>query len=560
MKKIVSVLLTASMVLAMTGCSKAEETTKKKKKTKKTTTTEETTEETTEDPSDDPSDVTSDATTTETDETSESETEPQDTRPPRDDLKTINLPGGLTVTDDLEFLPIGRDRIFYGYGAQNPDPDTWPQYVRTTGSITTLQVYDDTCPLYSFLTEYIGYLTDNVDSNFRDNKKNFLKDLESGNEARDYRYSYFIDLARADDAYLSIHVYHYDSERTLDDRNYANFYTTIRTEDQSILRYADVVKDFPRFKEYVKEHFDPYSGFDPSVADIRSEEHSEFLLLYDGIYVGGVGKVSVVGNEDLFDLSYFTHVPQYYTLDFDVENKLVWDLDGDGSADTVSLSTSSYERGDSESKLTITLNDQEYSYTENDLNGLDFVWGLSAVTPSIYVHSSSGDFLIVQLEAIDSTLLYTFKIENGQITACPDYTAGALLEYYDPDSILISEFFGVIGANYPEHTCHLDEEGTLCRNDIYLDVYEGPYTTITDLPATEFNMDTMEEGNETTIPQGSVVSLIRYYDDLGKAVMRIESETDMDSQNYVVVTFDKENWTIDGKAIYECFIGVTYGE
>ena len=206
MKKIVSVLLTASMVLAMTGCSKSEETTKKKKKTKKTTTSEETTEESTEDPTDDPSDVTSDATTTETDETSESETEPQDTRPPRDDLKTITLPGGLTVTDDLEFLPIGRDRIFYGYGAQNPDPDVWPQYVRTTGSITTLEVYDEQCPLYNFLTEYIGYLTDNVDSNFRDNKKDFLKDLQGGSEARDYRYSYFIDLARADDAYLSIHV------------------------------------------------------------------------------------------------------------------------------------------------------------------------------------------------------------------------------------------------------------------------------------------------------------------------------------------------------------------
>ena len=151
MKKIVSVLLTASMVLAMTGCSKAEETTKKKKKTKKTTTTEETTEESTEDPTDDQSEVTSDITTTESEETSESETEPQDTRPPRDDLKTINLPGGLTVTDDLEFLPIGRDRIFYGYGAQNPDPDTRPHLVRTNIIIMTIELYEDICKLYNIL-------------------------------------------------------------------------------------------------------------------------------------------------------------------------------------------------------------------------------------------------------------------------------------------------------------------------------------------------------------------------------------------------------------------------
>ena len=556
MKKKLAVLLALATVLGCVGCSKSEETTKKKKKTKKTTTSEETTEESTEDPSE----VTSDVTTSESEETSESETEPQDTRPPRDDLKTITLPGGLTVTDDLEFLPIGRDQIFYGYGAQNPDPDTWPQYVRTTGSITTLEVYDEQCPLYNFLTEYIGYLTDNVDSNFRDNKKDFLKDLESGNEARDYRYSYFIDLARADDAYLSIHVYHYDSERTLDDRNYANFYTTIRTEDQSILRYADVVKDFPRFKEYVKEHFDPSSGFDPSVADIRSEEHSEFLLLYDGIYVGGVGKVSVVGNEDLFDLSYFTHVPQYYTLDFDVENKLVWDVDGDGKADTVSLSLTSFEQGDEESRLTITLNGQDYSYTENELNGLDFVWGLSSITPSIYVHSSEGDFLIVQIEAINNTLLYTFTIEDGQLIAGRDFAAGSLLEYYDPDSILVDQFYGLIGANYPEYSCHLNEDGELCNNNIYMDFYDGPYTTISDLPAMEFDMASLEEGNALTIPQGSVVTLIRYYPDLGKAVMRIESEAELDSGNYVTVTFDTENGTIDGKEVYECFTGVTYGE
>ena len=320
MKKVLALILSASMLLGLAACSKSEETTKKKKKkTKKTTKTEITEIE------------------TETEVPSDSDTDPTDTAPT--DTDPIDLPSNITIKNDLSQLLVDRDYKCRMYGAIDPTQDS--EYGEVVASeylyLEELFFIDhfidqdgDADKNYLNALEGLYTLHDNFERKYDDYLNRFCDKQKNGQTLPTEVFISDTTIYRCDTEIMSIAM----TNVTLVDGSVGDARVechNFRASDGSRIENSDVIKNPDALKQYLEDMY-PEDSFvmDYIIESIGSAE-PDMVLTYDGvIFPEHSLKVPYTDVPEAFDESYFFSTPDVYSLYLDTYDRLVWDFDGDG--------------------------------------------------------------------------------------------------------------------------------------------------------------------------------------------------------------------------------------
>ena len=561
MKKYVALLLSLAMVLSLTSCESSKSSKDVDSKLLNISATEDT-ESTETKPTDLSTTETTEESTSDTVPT-ETETTPSDTVP-SDTTETtpapgITLPSGFTISHNLDKLEIYRETEYLGCGKVEGSGDDM-KVGRASAALYYLYDMNENSPLGKALKSRYEKNSELVGKVF----SRLQKELEltgTGEYWIDFN-QYYIEpeVLRADSEILSFieGAHNYSFIELKDSELYQPSSGNYRVKDGSVIELTDVVKDLDALVKIVEEKSNPSEyGYDELIKSVK-DGTARFGILYDGIYLPDVGKIPVIGNETLFDLSYFGNTTATdYTVRFDRDWKLEWDVDGDNVLDKITLSIAKDPDSDSIGKLSILFNNDTYEYTSEQIEYLENDMAYNEGMDSFVAFTDNGTFLFVLLEDfMFSTHVILFKVDGGKLVPLDDYVCG-VREICDPSDLLISEGVEGIGINSGSNRVRISENGELLYKSIYFDVYDGPYITRVDLPGVMTDL-WATDGGDTVIPKGSVVSIIRYIDDYDEFVAEVHNEDESKSY-YVLLQKDREG-KIGGYSISEAFIGVSFGE
>ena len=562
MKKFVAILLAVATILGCVACSKAEETTKKKKKkTKKTTTESVETEESTDEPTDETTDEPTDAPTSNpTDDTTEAPTDTtEDPNETGGVYETWAVPDpftmstGLTIRHDLEKLQIGRDLVYKVWG--DLDPQSEFEEVRYVKARTDMvSVYEDG-PLADAVSYKFTSLADDAASMYAERLEKFLSSQQSGTLERDTSYNVNTTVFRADSEYFSsmMEIVDYGLDFYDVQRVGANY----RYSDGSFIDITEVVTDMAALTSYVKDKMDPYRyDYDETVQNVE-DGACAWALLYDGIYIENFGKVPVIGNEYMFDLSYFGATPETYALLADKSGEILWDVNEDQFIDDIRISLETDASEESVESLTISVNADQYVFTPNEIAYLADDYEFAENLEHYLVRTEYGYFLIVSLESYYWYHTCIFRVDENGVTFRTDGNY-YVLEAFDPDNILVGDTAYITGLEATRDTRRFSDIGILASTTIFKDVYSGPYKTKIDLPAQEVDLTDLSIGADVTVPAGTMVAPILLDENTGLLIMRI-LDPDESQTSYVVMETGGE-YDIAGYHSYEALYGVIFGE
>ena len=509
MKRIISIILGMSMVLALAGCSKKEETTKKKSKKTKVTTEESETE----DPETDPTDTEeTDPTTSETSDTSDTtDITPSDTSTPA-------VPGASTIEHTLEDL-----------GFYNLPTDRAYAVAYTDGSITTMtgvsEYFDD---YYFDLTGYDalenaldgiygGVAVDNDDA-YDEAREKFIEDMKDGQYHLTVSRECRTLLFRADSAVTSFLL----TTTTSDDEPFAPATYNLRSENGETIGFNDVITDREAFCDFV----DSYLVKAPEVNKLLSDEISDiltnirtgkdvdFTLGFDGIFLfieqDLYFKVPVHMLADCVNMEFFNNTPEYYTLVSDATNVIEWDVDDDNVPDKLKLEVT-YDEYDAFETMTLWFNNESAKVPDDVLSELP-----GGVDDFYYMHASTGDFVIVNFYDEFGPGYYCFKIDGQQVSysCAKDGHFGGFP--YNPECFTFCVWTDVFGTSDFYGDFYLDATGQALLDEsfVYRSFYGVNSTAVTkvDVEAVKVDIsasgDQLEDVETFTLPAGTVLQYV----------------------------------------------------
>ena len=509
MKRIISIILGMSMVLALAGCSKKEETTKKKSKKTKVTTEESETE----DPETDPTDTEeTDPTTSETSDTSDTtDTTPSDTSTPA-------VPGASTIEHTLEDL-----------GFYNLPTDRAYAVAYTDGSITTMtgvsEYFDD---YYFDLTGYDalenaldgiygGVAVENDDA-YDEAREKFIEDMKDGQYHLTVSRECRTLLFRADSAVTSFLL----TTTTSDDEPFAPAAYNLRSENGETIGFNDVITDREAFCDFV----DSYLVKAPEVNKLLSDEISDiltnirtgkdvdFTLGFDGIFLfieqDLYFKVPVHMLADCVNMEFFNNTPEYYTLVSDATNVIEWDVDDDNVPDKLKLEVT-YDEYDAFETMTLWFNNESAKVPDDVLSELP-----GGVDDFYYMHASTGDFVIVNFYDEFGPGYYCFKIDGQQVSysCAKDGHFGGFP--YNPECFTFCVWTDVFGTSDFYGDFYLDATGQALLDEsfVYRSFYGVNSTAVTkvDVEAVKVDIsasgDQLEDVETFTLPAGTVLQYV----------------------------------------------------
>ena len=509
MKRIISIILGMSMVLALAGCSKKEETTKKKSKKTKVTTEESETEDSETDPTDTEE---TDPTTSETSDTSDTtDTTPSDTSTPA-------VPGASTIEHTLEDL-----------GFYNLPTDRAYAVAYTDGSITTMtgvsEYFDD---YYFDLTGYDalenaldgiygGVAVDNDDA-YDEAREKFIEDMKDGQYHLTVSRECRTLLFRADSAVTSFLL----TTTTSDDEPFAPAAYNLRSENGETIGFNDVITDREAFCDFV----DSYLVKAPEVNKLLSDEISDiltnirtgkdidFTLGFDGIFLfieqDLYFKVPVHMLADCVNMEFFNNTPEYYTLVSDATNVIEWDVDDDNVPDKLKLEVT-YDEYDAFETMTLWFNNESAKVPDDVLSELP-----GGVDDFYYMHASTGDFVIVNFYDEFGPGYYCFKIDGQQVSysCAKDGHFGGFP--YNPECFTFCVWTDVFGTSDFYGDFYLDATGQALLDEsfVYRSFYGVNNTAVTkvDVEAVKVDIsasgDQLEDVETFTLPAGTVLQYV----------------------------------------------------
>ena len=550
MKKIVAVLLSMSFVLGLVACTKETEETKKKKKKKKSTTTE--TVESTEEPSD----------TSETGETDTTTTTDPSVTDPENEFEDV-----LVYDDSLWKIYYEMNHIDRAYGVTDPNSEENYGIPMNVGVYEYVDYIDfDTNLMMEFFDSVNGVFDDAkdiYDRAYAENLSKFLDDIDEGNELSGAHLSFRTMVTRADSGFFSMVTTEYDPQDYKVYRTSYNYCAACGRE----IAFDDVVEDreglrslvYDQLANAVNNYYKP-----TTLLDQISDGTAQFTLSYDGIYLYeentyAVVKVSAIGNPDLFNMGYFGRTPQSYVLQFGVDNKLFWDLDGDGSTDVLELDLDSYDDYEF-SPITFVLNGTPVYTASTDID--DELYG-SFETAYFFETGNEKFVFITTLIEDDYEYQFIFRMnDDGSFK----YVGPCYLEFadipYDPINVNMLIHTDIVGTYFDTASfSFVDTDGeAVCWNSMIprsgrvLVMNQGIIGTLLD--------DDLRPQGDKEVPIGSSVRVVGY-EKLGEddAHVFLEVLFPNSRENYtVVVDFSCESWPgkIDGIDVTDLFTGIQY--
>ncbi len=564
MKRIISIILGMSMVLALAGCSKKEETTKKKSKKTKVTTEESETE----DPETDPTDTEeTDPTTSETSDTSDTtDTTPSDTSTPA-------VPGTSTIEHTLEDL-----------GFYNLPTDRAYAVAYTDGSITTMtgvsEYFDD---YYFDLTGYDalenaldgiygGVAVDNDDA-YDEAREKFIEDMKDGQYHLTVSRECRTLLFRADSAVTSFLL----TTTTSDDVPFEPATYNLRSENGETIGFNDVITDREAFCDFV----DSYLVKAPEVNKLLSDEISDiltnirtgkdidFTLGFDGIFLfieqDLYFKVPVHMLADCVNMEFFNNTPEYYTLVSDATNVIEWDVDDDNVPDKLKLEVT-YDEYDAFETMTLWFNNESAKVPDDVLSELP-----GGVDDFYYMHASTGDFVIVNFYDEFGPGYYCFKIDGQQVSysCAKDGHFGGFP--YNPECFTFCVWTDVFGTSDFYGDFYLDATGQALLDEsfVYRSFYGVNNTAVTkvDVEAVKVDIsasgDQLEDVETFTLPAGTVLQYV-FLDPYESRIVFSTIEENEEDEIFLKLPLDYEDLPeetvikIGGMAQTELFDGLRF--
>lgn len=306
----------------------------------------------------------------------------------------------------------------------------------------------------------------------------------------------------------------------------------LSSKDGRLLTLDDVVTNKQEFEKQVQEEHFPFTSeygveyveTDKKEIHERLENNTlQFVMYYDGLEIhiprldpdgvsepNGVDKIfiSAFSYPDIFNMDYFTHVPEYYALHANYplmgKSSITWDFDGDGLAETLFM-----ELGEKTSftKATLYLDkssiDLEIANTEYEY--LTFVQaddGKYIYTDTYCLRIEPDGSLKKVSTVLGETTWMLSSLRHGQT---PDHVirecSGDIAGYRD-----LKREYTLLGAEGKTRPLTPYYYNTEYKYGSGAEVGRSQV----DVPAVLFDKNTGEDGEETVIPQGSKYVFCEY--------------------------------------------------
>ncbi|MBP5491893.1 MAG: hypothetical protein J6Y08_03525 [Clostridiales bacterium] len=540
MKKMISALLCAAMIIGCTSCThETEETKKKKKKKTEKTTTEETID------TDDTETEPSESDTSDTTDASSSETSSSPSGKIPDKIETLGL------------QYVNRQYLGYGYYDENSD-----SVLQITCMYDDLFIEDD----------YYVDLQNAIDGEFFESEQavlqkydeqseEFFEHYSAGEDQYDIDMQFRMNLFREDSLLISFCFV--DGENEIHPVNYFS-----QTAEK--IELSDVIVDKTAAKDYIAYCLNSimYDDYYDAFCKAIDNDSLQFCLTYDAICLicetdteGEVtfAKIPVVGVDNAFNQELFGNAPKCFSLFSSSEESLIWDFDEDGTPDTLSVN-SLYDDDSARMQVEITLNN--YTYSSKD-DGLE----MNSYYVSYYtiMRTDDGYYLYLVANSVDSMKdIYIFKLMNGEfkyIDVMYNYWFYDTT-YIDPTCFRLECLMDVMGfAGYTNEFYVVGNHGI---PDYEYDTFVGEnnvYVTKCDIAGTQVDYQNLDDLGDITIPAGMAVRVYFYAPQYDTLMLEVLSPSSLDY--YLVqltVEYDDDDWTysIGGTPIDELFYGVFY--
>ena len=237
-----------------------------------------------------------------------------------------------------------------------------------------------------------------------------------------------------------------------------------RSADSMEYNLNDLISDRGGFANFFAEYFHDALKFQAQSAQeveylagliSDPDENVPFLLTYDGIIfiytvdsAFNMYKIPAVYAGDYFDMSLFGATPEYYVLQSDLNQQIIWDIDGDGALDTISAEIEKDEY-DSLISLGISVNGQVEQLPKSELHysymGLYRFYLLKTddgfyIYTELYMESSDA---VVEVFKYDGS---SFKFQSSFIGNLPNVHTGGF--FYDPANFTVTNYSDIMGSGY----------------------------------------------------------------------------------------------------------------
>lgn len=539
MKKAAAILLCAAMVFTLFGCGNSKET----KKTKKTRSTKDHQTETTEEPSDDPTTETSDEPTT---DTSDDPTDPTLGSPVAFDATPSENLHSTIVTDTHGYAELFVDNNF-------------TRVIPINYELNKIEFTKHT-------TDNYPALTDQVNTFYSELENALTARFEEKKAAGDLVDSYYENQCEAktniyrDDSYLFSFVVDVPNDLTANnDGCYTHTYWTETGDEISI---SDIVTNDYILTARITSLGMKYNIPDENIINMKNavqEGSADFVLTYDGLILfDGYYDLKLPYDqiEAGVDAKFFGHAPETYFLDFNRDGTLKWDMNGDGWTEDIYLEPK-YEDPSEYSNLVtsivIHVGDEAYEIKEG-VSG-EFNPGYEI----IYLMKTPNDTFLYMSVGLDEDIEEAaFKYDNGTWTYIGSFESAAYEHPYDPSSVKIWNYVGIIGTNfmYSYYDMVFGNGLPESKGDR---LYSGCYYLVTDADLI-FTMYDDIDGSESEwkVSARSTIQVLSFDYDTNLLYVYVYSRrTDV----YVLCSIKMDTdqgWSVQGIPVDEAFLGVLY--
>lgn len=559
MKKAIATILGTSILLSCVACTKGEET----RATRRTSST---TEDTTEDTSDTVESSTEE-TTSETAESLTSETTEESSSETTADITTDSS----SETEETTTAPKPAKNVIYLESKTGHERRAYSLRDKTSETGASGSVLMDVPFLIFETSGYADLQKKLYDEVFApviaSESKKYDQALSALNSA-------YASSASLESTYLTYNIVPF----RMDSRVVS--FALVNEEESTVHNYDaesgeeltidDVIKDKDAFKKVVEMTVKgSFNGED--IASQMSEEMTDgaasFGLTYDGIYLPNPSefanifwlKIPITGHEDLVNMDYFGKTPDSFTLFFNVDQTLAWDVTGDGKTDSIKVGFEQTPKPGYDfmtGKLVIEINGKAMEFMD---------LGVNDITPNyrraFLVYDTEAYYLYATCGSVDSEEdTYIFKITGEGDLEYMDCTSSHFQNtfYMDPQDVEMYDLSFLLTFHHLTNSYNMTgTKGIPTVKNEYSYCYEPGVISKKELKGVTVDSSGMPTSQEITVPAETSFAIVGYSAEKGEILLEMLTPSGTENSRVAFkVEFDEDYNTFvagvkDSEAFYD---------